>query len=53
MFRHELAVEQPESTDDQARHQPGQRDLRRIGPKREHALAEEGAAEAHAVESAD
>ena len=53
MLRHELAVEQPESADDEARHQPGQRHLRRIRSKREHALAEEGAAEPHAVEAAD
>ena len=36
-----------------ARDQPGKRDLRRIGRAAEHAFAEEGAAELHAVETAD
>ncbi len=53
MIGHELAVEQSESTHRQPRHQPGQRDLRTIGSEREHALAEEGAAQPDAVEPAD
>ncbi len=52
MLGHELAVEQPETTDQQARHQPGERHLRGIGAEREHALAEKGAAEADAVQAA-
>ena len=31
MIGHELAIEQAESADPQPRHQPGQRDLRRVG----------------------
>jgi hypothetical protein len=50
---HELAVEQPEAADLQPRHQPGQSHLRSIGASREHAFAEEGRAELHAVKAAD
>ena len=50
---HELAVEQGEIADLQARDEPGQRDLRGVGRAAEHAFAEEGAAELHAVEPAD
>ena len=53
MIGHELAVEQAEAADLQPRHQPGQSDLRGVARVREHALAEEGAAEADAVEAAD
>ena len=42
-----------EIADLQPRDQPGQRDLRRVGRPAEHALAEERAAELHAVEAAD
>ena len=37
----------------EARDKPGQRDLRGVGHPAEHAFAEEGAAELHAVEPAD
>ena len=50
---HELAVEQGEAADLEARDQPGQRDLRRVGRAAEHAFAEEGAAEPDAVKAAD
>ena len=53
MVGHELAVEKLEAADAQPRHQPGQRHLGGIGPQREHALAEEGAAERDAVKAAD
>ena len=53
MLGHELAVEKREIADLEARDQPGERDLRRIGSAAEHALAEKGAAELHAVEAAD
>lgn len=53
MIGHELAVEQGETPDAQARHQPGQRHLGRIRLAREHALPEKGAAERYAVETAD
>jgi hypothetical protein len=53
MFRHELAVEQPVPAHLHPRHQPGQRHLRGIGAEREHALAEEGAAELHSIKAAD
>ena len=49
---HELAVEKREIADLEARDEPGQRDLRRVGSAAEHAFAEEGAAEADAVEAA-
>ncbi|MEA3035865.1 MAG: hypothetical protein QOH04_1630, partial [Sphingomonadales bacterium] len=42
MLGHELAVEQPVAADPQPRHQPGERDLGRVGAAREHALAEKG-----------
>ena len=50
MIGHELAVEQGEAADLEARDQPGERDLRRVGRAAEHAFAEKGAAEAHAIE---
>ncbi len=53
MIGHELAVEQSEAADDQPRHEPGQGDLRCVGPDREHAFAEEGAPQSYAVEAAD
>src|SRR3546814_21158057 len=53
MLGHELAVEQPESADEQPRHQPGQRHLGRIGAQREHTLTEKGAAQPNAVKTAD
>ena len=37
----------------QPRDEPRERDLGRVGPAAEHAFAEEGAAELHAVEAAD
>jgi hypothetical protein len=40
----ELAIEQAETADLQPRHQPGERDLRRVAFPAEHAFAEEGAA---------
>src|SRR5688500_20305088 len=52
MLGHELAVEQSETSDQQARHQPGERHLRSIRAKREHALAKKGAAETDAVQAA-
>ena len=52
MVGHELAVEQPVAADPQPRHQPGERHLGRVAPGREHALAEEGGAEADSVEAA-
>jgi hypothetical protein len=53
MLGHELAVEQLEPADDQPGDQPGERHLGRVAPGREHALAEEGGAEPHAVQAAD
>jgi hypothetical protein len=53
MLGHELAVEQGEAADDQPRDQPGERYLRGVGPRREHAFAEEGGAQPDAVEPAD
>src|SRR5206468_994657 len=53
MLGHELAVEQREVADLQSRHQPRERDLRGIARPAEHAFAEKGAAELHAVEAAD
>jgi hypothetical protein len=50
---HELAVEEVEAADPQARDQPGERNLGGVGRRGEHALAEEGAGEAHAIEAAD
>jgi hypothetical protein len=52
MLGHELAVEQPVAADLQPRDQPGERDLRGVAAAREHAFAEEGAAERDAVEAA-
>jgi len=49
----ELAVEQAETADLEARDQPGERDLRRVAFAAEHAFPEEGAAQPHAVEPAD
>ena len=48
-----LGVEQPVSAGAQARHQMHQRDLRCVAGAMEHALAEEGAAERNAIETAD
>ena len=48
-----LRVEQFEAARDQPRHQMHQRHLRGVAGAVEHALAEEGAAEADAVEPAD
>lgn len=53
MLGHELAVEQREAAGAQARDQPGERDLGRVRPGREHAFAEKGAAEPDPVEPAD
>jgi hypothetical protein len=53
MLGHELAVEQSVAADLQPRDQPGQRDLRRIAARREHAFAEKGGAEIDSVEAAD
>jgi len=49
----ELAIEQLEAADPQACHQMRQPDLRGVAHPAEHALAEIGAAERHAVEAAD
>jgi hypothetical protein len=48
----ELRVEQGEAPISQSRHQIDERDLARVAGSREHALAEKGAAEMHAVKSA-
>ena len=48
-----LGVEQLEAARDQPRHQMHQRDLRGVARGVKHALAEEGAAEADAIEPAD
>src|SRR5262249_2733137 len=48
----ELGVEQDETAGAQARHEMHQRDLRGVAGAVEHALAEEGAAEAHPVKAA-
>ena len=53
MVGHELAIEQQEMPEPEPRHEPRQRDFRRIGAKAEHRFAEEGATEAHPVEAAD
>src|SRR6185312_17177837 len=53
MLGHELAIEKREIADLQARDQPGERDLGCVGPAAEHAFAEKGAAELHAIEAAD
>ena len=48
-----LGVEQLEAARDQPRHQMHQRHFRGVAGAMEHALAEEGAAEADAIEAAD
>src|SRR5260370_7026097 len=53
MLGYILRVEQFEAARDQPRHQVHQRHLRGIAGAMKHALAEEGAAEADAVKSAD
>ncbi len=53
MLGHELGVEQAEAAGPQPRHEVDERDLRGVALAVEHALAEEGAAEPHAVEAAD
>ena len=53
MLRHELAVEKREIAHLQPRHEPGESHLRGIRCATEHALAEKGAAELHAIKSAD
>jgi hypothetical protein len=50
---HELTIEQRKIARLQARDEPGERNLRRVGGAAEHALAEERAAELHTVESAN
>ncbi len=52
MIGHELTVEQGEAGEAHARHQPGQRDLRRVGAARDHGFAEEGGAQRDAIEAA-
>ena len=49
----ELRVEQGEAAIYQPRHEIDERDLARVARSGEHALAEEGAAEMHAVKPAD
>jgi len=53
MFGQELGVEQLESAELEARHQMDERNLAGVGLAREHALAEERAAQPHAVKPAD
>lgn len=53
MLGHELAVEKREVSDLEARDEPCQRDLRCVGGAAEHGFAEEGAAQLHAIETAD
>ena len=53
MLGGELGVEQRVAADLQPRDQMDQRDLRGVALPREHAFAEEGGAEADAVEAAD
>lgn len=53
MLGHELAVEQAEIADLQPGDEPCQCNLRRIGPTAEHAFAEKGSPELHAVKTAD
>jgi hypothetical protein len=48
-----LAVDQADAVGAAERHQRGQGDLGRVGAVREHRLAEEHAADAHAVQAAD
>jgi len=53
MFRHELAVQQTIAANPQAGDEPRQRNLRRIRPEREHALAKECGTERYSVEAPD
>ena len=53
MIGDELAIEQGEAANLQARDERGERDLRRVGGAAEHRFAEEGAAEFDAVNAAD
>ena len=53
MLGHVLGVEQFEASGDQPRHQMHQRHLRGVAGPVEHALAEEGASQADAIEAAD
>src|SRR5437868_13216444 len=53
MVGHELAIEQAEIADLEPSDEPGERDLRGVPFAAEHALAEEGAAQLHAIDSAD
>jgi len=53
MMRDELGVEQTKAPQSEARHEMGERNLAGIAHAAEHALAEEGAADANAVEPAD
>src|SRR5258708_21385457 len=53
MLGHELAVEQREIAHLEPRHEPGERDLRGVGPAAEHAFTEEGPAELDAVHAAN
>ena len=53
MLGDELRVEQREAAAFEPRHEMDQRDLRGVALAVEHALAEEGGAEPHAVEPAD
>ena len=52
MLGHELGVEKTEAADDQPRHQVDERHLAGVAGAAEHALAEEGAADRHAIEAA-
>src|SRR4029450_14686 len=52
MWRHELAIEQCEMTNLQARNQPGKRDLGGIGHAAEHGLTEKRPSQLHAVKAA-
>ena len=53
MLGHELAVKQREIADLEPGDEPGERDLRRVARAAEHAFAEEGTAELHAIEPTD
>ena len=53
MPRDELGIEQGESPILQSRDEIDERDLARVARSGEYALAEEGAAEMHAIEAAD
>jgi len=52
MFRQELRVEQGKTTPSQPRNEMNQRNLAGVAFAREHAFAEEGSAEIHAIEAA-